>query len=94
VVTLSDAQAAFELLLGDSAFDVVLCDLMMAGMTGMDLHDRLREARPGLERRMLFMTGGTFTARAREFLAQRQQRWLEKPFEMERLLAAVAERVR
>jgi len=94
VVTLPDAQAAFELLLGDSAFDVVLCDLMMAGMTGMDLHDRLGEARPGLERRMLFMTGGTFTARAREFLAQRQQRWLEKPFEMERLLAAVADRVR
>jgi FixJ family two-component response regulator len=66
---------------------------MMAGMTGMDLYDALRATRPGLERRMVFMTGGTFTPRARAFLERTPQRWLEKPFEMERLLEVVRERL-
>ncbi|MGZ3452528.1 MAG: response regulator, partial [Polyangiales bacterium] len=93
VVTMADARVALDRLRTDDSFDVILCDLMMAGMTGMDLYDALRSSRPGLERRMVFMTGGTFTARAREFLSSTPQRWLEKPFEMERLLDVIRERL-
>ena len=93
VVTLPDARAALEMLRGDDSFDVVICDLMMARMTGMELHEALRIERPGMERRMVFMTGGTFTAHASAFLAATPQRWLEKPFDMDRLLDAVRDQL-
>jgi DNA-binding TFAR19-related protein (PDSD5 family) len=40
---------------------------------------------------MVFMTGGAFTPRAREFLARVPNRRLEKPFRPEALEALVAE---
>ncbi|HVU49824.1 MAG TPA: PAS domain S-box protein [Polyangia bacterium] len=76
--------------LGAGAYDVVLCDLMMPDMTGMDLFAEVARRHPGVERRFIFMTGGAFTPRATEFLAQVSNRRLEKPFETATLKAAVA----
>ena len=63
----------------ERSFDHVLCDLMMPEMTGMDLYDRLSEERPGLAQRMVFMTGGAFTPRAREFLERVDNPRMDKP---------------
>jgi PAS domain S-box-containing protein len=73
-------------------FDCIVSDLMMPGMSGMDLYDALTRDRTGLERRVVFITGGAVTDRAREFLAQVSNPWLEKPFELS-ALAEVVERV-
>jgi CheY-like chemotaxis protein len=70
-------------------FDVVLCDLMMPTMTGMDLYEEVRVRWPGLEQRILFMTGGSFTARARDFTAHVKNTCLEKPVGPGELLEAV-----
>jgi hypothetical protein len=48
----------------------------------MDLHDELHRRSPGLAERIVFMTGGTFTARAREFLARAHNPVLDKPFDL------------
>ncbi len=64
---------------------------MMAHLTGMDLYDSVRRSHPGMERRIVFMTGGAFTARGREFLAQVPNRCMEKPFGRSQLLAALGE---
>jgi PAS domain S-box-containing protein len=71
-------------------YDVILCDLMMPDMTGMDLFGEVARRHPGVEERFVFMTGGAFTPRATEFLAQVKNRRLEKPFEMAVLKATVA----
>ncbi len=63
-------------------FDVVFCDLMMPGMSGIELYEELRDRRPSLARRVVFMTGGAFTARAAEFLATIDNRRVEKPFSL------------
>ncbi|HVU52601.1 MAG TPA: response regulator, partial [Polyangia bacterium] len=76
--------------LAAGTYDVVLCDLMMPDMTGMDLYAEVARRHPGVERRFIFMTGGAFTPRATEFLAQVSNRRLEKPFETAVLKAAVA----
>jgi PAS domain S-box-containing protein len=70
-------------------FDVIFCDLMMPGMTGMELHAALRERHPDQAGRVVFMTGGAFTSEARQFLEQVPNRKVEKPFEQEAMLALV-----
>jgi two-component system NtrC family sensor kinase len=75
-------------------FDVILCDLMMPGMTGMQLYERLRVTNPGIEDRMVFMTGGTLLPDVQGFLASTPSPCLEKPIPIKRLRAYVDERVR
>ncbi|MDC0714590.1 PAS domain S-box protein [Stigmatella sp. ncwal1] len=66
-------------------FDVVVCDLMMPDVTGMDVYERVCEARPELAGRFIFITGGSFTPRARQFLESVPEQWLEKPFDEQQL---------
>jgi CheY-like chemotaxis protein len=85
-----DAREGLERLAGPVPYDVILCDLMMPDMTGMDLFAEVARRHPGVERRFVFMTGGAFTPRAIDFLAQVKNRRLEKPFETATLRATVA----
>ncbi|MBL8717509.1 MAG: response regulator, partial [Myxococcales bacterium] len=71
------------------AYDAILCDLMMPEMSGMDVHAELVRRDPGLGTRVVFLTGGAFTARARAFLEQIGNPTVEKPFEVEVLRAAI-----
>ena len=90
-VTLAGSgEHALERLLADDPYDVVICDLMMPAMNGIDLYERVRELRPGVERTFIFMTGGAFTARGTEFLQSFPNPCLEKPFESQQVLDAVA----
>jgi PAS domain S-box-containing protein len=89
-----DAEQRIE---QDGAFDLVLCDLMMPEVSGMDLYERVCGIRPELAPRFVFMTGGAFTDRAREFLKEHRMRRIEKPFPLERveeLLVETRERER
>jgi CheY-like chemotaxis protein len=74
-----DALAAVE---GGRDFDVIFCDLMMPGMSGIELYEELKGGRPALASRIVFMTGGAFTKRAAEFLAATENRRVEKPFSL------------
>jgi signal transduction histidine kinase len=81
VVTVTSAAAALRLIELGEPFDLILCDLMMPTMTGMELHDELARREPALAARMSFLTGGAFTPRARAFLAEVPNPRLEKPFD-------------
>lgn len=89
VVTAESGRRALAILNDDDRFDVVLADLMMADLTGMDVYEAACSRHPSLERRFVFMTGGAFTARARKFLASVPSRCVEKPFQISELLDAV-----
>jgi PAS domain S-box-containing protein len=84
-----DGREGLQRLEKDEPYDVVLCDLMMPDMTGMDVYAEIAQRRPGMEERFVFMTGGAFTPRATDFLAQVPNRRLEKPFETAVLRAIV-----
>ncbi len=58
-------------------YDLVLCDLMMPEVSGIDVWDQLD---PALRPSVVFMTGGTFTDRAEQFLNDVNPPVLEKPF--------------
>ncbi len=74
-------------------FDVILCDLMMPQMTGMDLYAVLASEYPDQAERMIFMTGGAFTPAARSFLDDIGNQVLDKPFDREQLRALINSRV-
>jgi len=90
VVTRTSAREALAELLGGAGFDVVLCDLMMPEMTGMEVHARLARDAPALAARLVFLTGGAFTPAARDFLDRVPNPRLEKPFDPQALRDAVA----
>jgi signal transduction histidine kinase/ActR/RegA family two-component response regulator len=93
VTVVHDARSALDRIVAGERFDVVLADLLMPGMSGMELHRTVSQLHPGLARRFLFLTGGAFTPEAREFLETEGVEWFEKPFDVATLRAAVARRV-
>jgi CheY-like chemotaxis protein len=93
VVTSSSAHEALAILQQDETFDVVLCDLMMPGVTGADLHRTIRSLRPGLEDRFVFMTGGVITPSVERFVSETSCSFVAKPFDTKALRALVAERL-
>jgi CheY-like chemotaxis protein len=94
VTIVLDAGDAHQRVLAGERFDVILCDLMMPKMTGMDLHAELLRAVPEQAAQMVFLTGGAFTPRARAFLDGVPNQRLPKPFDMQQLRALVSDRVR
>ncbi|MDP9150791.1 MAG: response regulator, partial [Myxococcota bacterium] len=65
-------------------------DLMMPVMTGMDLYAEVVRSAPELAGRIVFMTGGAFTPRARAFLESVVNQWVEKPLDMGKLRSLIA----
>jgi CheY-like chemotaxis protein len=80
-VVATDAPHALAILLGSDPFDLIYCDLMMKGMTGMDIAATLATRAPERLSRMVFMTGGAFLPRAADFVARNRDRCVEKPFD-------------
>jgi|HubBroStandDraft_1064217.scaffolds.fasta_scaffold00577_20 PAS domain S-box-containing protein len=91
-VAVSGREGLDRLVQAKMPYDVILCDLMMPDMTGMDLFAEVARRYPGLEDRFVLMTGGAFTPRATAFLARIGNRRLEKPFDGKTLRAAIARR--
>jgi two-component system, NtrC family, sensor kinase len=83
VTVATDAAHALEMLLAaDNGIDLVYCDLMMKGMSGMDLAEALAAQAPSRLARVVFMTGGAFTTRARDFRSARAEQCVDKPFDI------------
>jgi PAS domain S-box-containing protein len=80
VMALTSAREAHARLTRGEQFDLILCDIMMPEMSGIDLHEALARVSPTLAGRMVFLTGGAFTPRAREFLSNIKNPCVEKPF--------------
>jgi PAS domain S-box-containing protein len=85
-----DALALVE---SGQGVDLILCDLMMPGMSGMDFHGELLRVAPNLAARVVFLTGGAFTQRARDFLEGVGNPRLEKPIGIDALRGAIADMV-
>jgi PAS domain S-box-containing protein len=93
-VVVATRGAEVLVLLGAGArFDLLLCDLLMPEMSGMELYEKLLAEFPDQARHTVFMTGGAFTERARAFAARRQHRVMTKPVDVRELEAILAEHV-
>jgi CheY-like chemotaxis protein len=89
VVSVASGSAALDAVRA-TPFDVVVCDLMMPGMSGMEVADVLRRSHPELFARTLFLTGGAVDEKAARFLERSDIRHELKPVRLDALERALA----
>jgi PAS domain S-box-containing protein len=94
VEALNSAEEALARIRSGERFDVILCDLMMPQVTGMDFHAELLRSFPEQAGRMVFLSGGAFTKRARDFLESVQNHRVEKPVDAQGLKALINDMLR
>lgn len=91
VTVFNFAEAALAEIARGSRYDIILCDVMMPQMSGVDFHQALEQVAPDQLRALIFLTGGAFSQRAREFLDTQVVRVLEKPFDLDQLRDLIVE---
>ncbi len=68
-----------------ATFDLIVSDIRMPGLSGVDLFEWLRTQQPAMTRRILYTTGDSFDAKTRDFLETNQVPHLGKPFDLKQL---------
>ena len=92
VDTANSGAAALTRIL-DASYDLVFSDMKMPGMSGIELYDEIARRWPGLERRMIFVTGDNLNPAIRQFIDRTGAFSVSKPFEIgviRRLVAVFA----
>ena len=85
VTRTTSAREALEWIGQGRRFDVILCDLMMPQMTGVDFHVELTRVAQDQARRVIFLTGGAFTSPTRQYLHDVENMRIDKPFDIDAL---------
>ena len=83
-VAIADSGEAALRVLGERTdFDLVVCDLSMPDVNGMDVFNWVRSHAPALAERFVFATGGATQRDLERFLHGVTNEVLEKPFELQ-----------
>jgi two-component system NtrC family sensor kinase len=91
VVTFADPVEAKEWLLYGPPPDVVLCDIMMPVLNGIDLYQEVTRTHPWLASRFVFITGVSRAREVQRALQAGEPRVIEKPLLREQILAICRE---
>ncbi len=92
VETTTSGIAALDRL-RERPYDLIFSDIKMPGLGGAELYHELARCQPGLERRIVFVTGDTMNPTTRQFLQQTGALNVSKPFgldEIRRLVPLVS----
>jgi two-component system NtrC family sensor kinase len=82
VDTASDGRAAMEKMHA-SDYDLIVTDFKMPQMSGKELFNWIKENRPHLANKIIFVTGDTVSLETRSFFEDNRNRYLAKPFKIE-----------
>jgi len=93
VATASDGRSALAILETTTDFDLVLCDVVMPVMGGVEFWSEVAARHPSLLERVVLMTGGARSAADEMFLASGVVRVLRKPFSFDVLHEILAARI-
>jgi signal transduction histidine kinase/ActR/RegA family two-component response regulator len=72
-----------------TAYDAVVADVKMPELSGQELYGRVCQIRPEMARRFIFITGDIDGEDTRQFLNETRCSYFLKPFNLEKLTAAV-----
>jgi signal transduction histidine kinase len=74
-------------------FDLIICDLKMPRVGGMQFYRELEVSKPEMTQRIMFVTGDVAGTDAERFLEETGTRWLAKPFRLKDLLRTARDMV-
>jgi Signal transduction histidine kinase regulating C4-dicarboxylate transport system len=83
-----DGESALSRL-GQTSYDLTLCDWKMPGLNGQQIYERIRASNPALSERMIFFTGDVINEKAERFLKESRRVCLSKPFSLVEFRAAI-----
>jgi two-component system, cell cycle sensor histidine kinase and response regulator CckA len=89
VLTSQGARAALDILRAGPAVDVILCDLLMPDMNGMEFYRELERQAPSLAARVIFLSGGANAELTAEFFQSIPNPAIQKPPSKVELLRAI-----
>ena len=90
----SDAQAALEVLKTVKAPDLIICDVMMPGMTGIQFAKQLKGNNDLKQVPIIFLTARTGALDVIEGINAGARHYITKPFNMRDLLDKVAKAIK
>lgn len=76
----TSGELGLQRLLTDPTINLVLCDLSLPDLTGIDIYREIADQRPELIDRFVIMTGGAVSTASRDFLENYRGPLLNKPF--------------
>jgi len=93
VVHVWDGEEALKVLAeaceAGRSFDLLVVDVKMPGMDGVQLYAHIKDKDAALARRILFVTGDTMSPSTKEFLERTGLPYLAKPFTLQQLETAL-----
>ncbi len=89
VDTAGCGREALAKLISGAFYDVILCDISMPDITGLDLYDEVARKAPAQAERIVFVTGGITSAAQRTRLDGMSALVLEKPVDVDLILSLV-----
>jgi CheY-like chemotaxis protein len=94
VTVVASGREALDKIEAGERYDVILTDVMMPEISGIDIHMTLARIAPEQVANMVFMTGGAFTKQAADFFDRIANPTIEKPFDRAQLFAVIDEMLR
>jgi len=92
VKTIDNAEAALKLIERER-YSLILLDIKLPGMGGVELYERLEKIAKSLTRRTIFITGDVLSRDTRKFLSRTRAAYISKPFDIERLKKEIGRRL-
>jgi len=89
VVDATDNAADALRLFKDKKYNLVLIDILMPDMTGVELYKKLQKIDKTVTGRVLIMTGDTLSKLTRAFLENTELPYIEKPFDTDTLVTMI-----
>jgi CheY-like chemotaxis protein len=94
VVAVECGEDALALLDAGQSFDLILCEVMMPGMSGPELLSCLEASHPLQAERLVFMTDRIVSPVVEYLLEGVPNSCLERPFDLEGLRSLIERRIR
>ena len=85
VDTIGDSKAAMDIIDAGTIYNVILLDIRMPGISGIELYTLATRKMPSLKSKIIFITGDVMGLDIKTFLNQNNLPYLSKPFDIELL---------
>lgn len=95
----SNGESGYSLIVLDAhqkdvpPYDIIISDLRMPGLNGIELHDRVKEMAPEMLSHLIFSTGDIVSEEAANFVRTSECLVLQKPFELSALRETIEEMI-